>query len=66
MLARSSGRSRMYTLLLLKFKKKFVREFEINVWVPDKNAPEICFQIYSIMIGDKKTQLFRGINFDYF
>ena len=24
------------------------------------------FQIHSILIGDKKTQLFRGINSDYF
>ena len=46
--------------------KKFVREFEINVWVILIATPlKTRFQIHSIMIGDKKTQLFRGINSDY-
>ena len=46
--------------------KKFVGEFEINVWVILITTPlKTCFQIHSIMIGDEKTQLFRGINSDY-
>ena len=48
--------------------KKFVREFEINVWVIliGTSLKKTRFQIHSILIGDKKTQLFRGINSDYF
>ena len=47
--------------------KKFGREFEINVWVIlIATSLKNSFQIHSILIGDKKTQLFRGINSDYF
>ena len=64
---RCSGRFQMYMLLLPKFKKKFVREFEINVWVILIATPlKTCFQIYSILIGDKKNKLFRGLNCDHF
>ena len=61
-----SGRFQMYMLLLPKFKK-FIREFEINVWVIliATTLKKTRFQIHSILIGDKKTQLFRGINSDY-
>ena len=48
--------------------KKFVREFEINVRVIliATSLKNIRLEIHSILIGDKKTQLFRGINSDYF
>ena len=55
-------------MLLSPSLKKFVREFEINVWVILIATPlkKTRFQIHSILIGDKKTQLFRGIDSDYF
>ena len=51
-------------LLLPMFKKIRPRILNKCLGYPDNNVAKTCFQIHSIMIGDKKTQLFRGINSD--
>ena len=59
--AQCSCRFQLYMLLLPKFKKIRPRIWNKCLGYPDSNATKTCFQIHSILIGDKKLSCFEAL-----